>query len=371
MVASQMANALFETTTAEIEAGGAASGTVYLFQAEGVVQKFAGFLALYTEGTDAEDEDEAGALPPLDAGEGLDLAKPLEAQQKFTQPPPRYTEASLVKALEENGIGRPSTYAAILSTIQERGYVTKDAGALKPEPLGLMVDDLLKASFPDVVNLQFTARMEEGLDEIAEGKKEWVAFLSDFYGPFQSAVEKATAEACDKCGKPMAIKDGRFGPFLACTGYPECRNAKPIRKKASEPSGELCDKCGKPMVIKEGRYGSFLGCSGYPECRNLKAILVKVGVLCPSPDCGGELVEKTYKKARAVKRFYGCSNYPKCDFATSLKPISEPCPKCSGLLTAFRSGGVKCTRCDYKGRPPRKRPGDQAEAEPEAVAAGG
>lgn len=337
MVASQMANAVFDSTTVDIDGSGPASAKTYVFQVKGQVQKFAGFLALYSEGKDTDDEEETEALPQLVKGEGLDLVKPLHKEQKFTQPPPRYTEASLVKALEENGIGRPSTYAPIITTIQERGYVKKESNALKPQPLGMIVNDLLRDSFADIIDLQFTARMEEGLDEIARGEKEWTPFLKEFNDPFEAALEKANASLA----------------------------------KVDEPTDETCDVCSKPMVVKKGRFGLFLACSGYPECKNTKPIVVKTGVSCP--ECGGDLLQR---KSRKGKTFYGCGNYPKCTFATNLRPIPEPCPECKGLLTAFPRGGVRCARCDYKGRRPRARDSEtqteetEESRETEAVAVG-
>ncbi|MEE9284953.1 MAG: DNA topoisomerase, partial [Dehalococcoidia bacterium] len=294
------------------------------------VQKFAGFLALYSEGKDTDEEDEGGALPQLAEGEGLDLAKPLEREQKFTQPRPRFTEATLVRALEENGIGRPSTYAPIITTIQQRGYVKKDGGALKPQPLGIMVSDLLKDCFANIINPQFTAKMEEGLDEIARGEMEWAPFLKEFHDPFEVALQEAMASV----------------------------------PKMDEPADEACERCGKPMVIKKGRFGLFLACSGFPDCRNTKPHLLKTGVPCPKDQ--GDLVEK---KSRKGKTFYACANYPKCEFATNLRPIPEPCPECKGLLTAFPRGGVRCTQCEFKGRRPPRRVEEDQDAE--AIAAGG
>ncbi len=328
MVASQMANATFDSTRVDIEASGPASARTYVFRANGLVQKFAGFLALYQESSDTDDEDEGGALPPLEQGEALDFHN-LDLQQKFTQPPARYSEATLVKALEENGIGRPSTYAPIITTIQERGYVKKDGGALKPESLGMIVTDLLRERFSDILDMNFTAKMEEGLDEIARGEKDWVPFLRDFYSPFDVAVQSAT--------ETMERRD--------------------------EPTDEVCEKCERPMVIKKGRFGLFLACSGYPECRNTRPHLTKIGVPCPED--GGEMVQR---RSRKGKFFYGCANYPNCTFAMPLRPIPEPCPQCGGLLGAFQRGGVACSKCDYKGKRPRAKRDEEQEAEPVASA---
>jgi DNA topoisomerase-1 len=333
MVASQMANAVFDSTRVDIESSGPASPRTYLFRANGLVQKFAGFLALYAEGTDSEEEDEDGALPPLTKDESLDF-RGLDLQQKFTQPPARYSEATLVKAMEENGIGRPSTYAPIITTIQERGYAKKDGGTLKPEALGTIVTDLLRERFSNILDLNFTAKMEEGLDEIARGEKDWVPFLRDFYAPFDQAVQVATD----------------------------------TMERRDEPTDEVCEKCERPMVIKKGRFGLFLACTGYPECRNTKPHLTKVGVPCPVD--GGEMVQK---RSRKGKFFYGCANWKPndegCDFAMPLRPILEPCPQCGGLLGAFARGGVACSKCDYKGKRPRvKRDDEEQEAEPVAAA---
>ena len=339
MVASQMHNAVFDVTTAVIEAAAPAAPHSYHFEAKGLVQKNPGFLALYSEGKDTEEDEDEGALPPLQEGELLDFLA-LDPQQKFTQPPPRYSEATLVKAMEENGIGRPSTYAPTVATIQERGYVSKDKGVLAPQQIGRMVNDLLQQSFADILDLGFTARMEEGLDEIARGEKAWVPFLSDFYAPFDEAVKVATETA----------------------------------PKMDEPSGENCarvlengDVCGKPMVIKKGKFGLFMACSGYPECKTTKPIVNKVaGVVCPED--GGDLLQR---RSRAGKTFYGCANYKSdgtgCKFATGLRPVVEPCPTCGGLLTAFPRGGVVCVKGDYKGRMPRPKRKDDDDSDPDEL----
>ena len=332
MMASQMANAVFDATSVQVEGQGPASPQAYVFTTSGSVQKFAGFLALYSEGKDVEEEEESGALPPLSQGEVLRLRR-LDPQQKFTQPPARFTEASLVRALEENGIGRPSTYAPTISTVVDRGYVKKEGGSLVPQTLGFMVNDLLKEGFPDILDLKFTAQMEEGLDEIARGDKPWVPFLDGFYGPFDQAVASANERL----------------------------------QRQDEPSDETCDLCSKPMVVKKGRFGLFLACTGYPECKGTKPIQTKVGVPCP--DCGGDIVQK---RSRKGKTFYGCGTYPACTFASNLRPIPEPCPQCGGLLGAFPRGGVRCSKCEYKGRRPKSKEspeeGEEAEAQPEAEA---
>ena len=401
LVASQMANAIFDATTVDIEAAQAGHTKTYIFHATGSVQKFAGFLHLYSEGKDAPDDEDDGALPLLEKGEALNFLR-LDPQQKFTQPPPRFTEATLVKTLEENGIGRPSTYAPIVSTIVDRGYVQKEAGSLRPQNLGLLVNDLLQESFPDIIDTQFTAHMEEQLDEVARGEKAWVPMLKEFYGPFDKAVtaatenlpktQEATAEVCDLCGKPMVITKGRFGLFLACSGFPECfkvntkdkqvANTKPLVTADSpampqETTEEVCHLCGKPMVIKRSRFGLFLACTGYPACfkvnaagkkvGNTKPFLVKVGVKCPED--GGELVEKRSQKGIT---FYSCANYPNCKFITRLRPIPDPCPQCGGLLGS-NARGVKCTKCTYKAAPllqSAREPALDQEAEKALVPAG-
>jgi len=307
MVSSQMAAAQINTTTVDIEAK--SSNKRYLFRAKRSVIAFPGFLTLYQEGRDdVEDENGKDPLPKLAKGEQLRLLK-LLPEQHFTQPPPRYTEATLVKTLEELGIGRPSTYAPILSLIQERGYVERRNGRLAPAELGVIVAGLLGEHFADIVNVGFTAQLEEKLDQIASGQLQWVPMLQEFYYPFEELVVRATS----------AIP------------------------KITEPTDEICELCGRPMVIKWGRRGKFISCSGFPKCKNAKPIQVSVGVSCPR--CGGELVERRSKKGRL---FYGCSQFPKCKFATWDKPLPQPCPQCQGLLTLSKKGLPKCTQCDYE-----------------------
>jgi DNA topoisomerase-1 len=232
-------------------------------------------------------------------------------QQRFTQPPPRYNEATLIKALEQKGIGRPSTYAPILSTIQGRGYVYKENGKLCPDEIGFIVSDLLTQHFPEIVDLDFTAQLEEELDEIARGERGWVSVLKDFYAPFEELLNQAAT----KIEKVIIAK----------------------------PTEEVCPECGKPMVLKTGRFGKFLACSGYPECKKTMPYVIKTGVLCPK--CGKEIVERTTKKRRI---FYGCSGYPQCQFAVNRRPVPKPCPQCGKLLIMYRDGWVKCTACEYK-----------------------
>jgi len=315
MVASQMASALFANTTVDIEAKRSDSQARYLFRNSNSVVSFSGFMVLYTAGKD-EDEEENGKgspLPPLEKGEALKLLNLLPGQH-FTQPPPRFTEATLIKMLEKWGIGRPSTYAPTLSTIQEREYVTKIKGSFKPTELGLVVSDLLTEHFPDIVNIEFTVQMENELDEIAAKKREWVSVVQDFYSPFNESLERAS-QVMERV------------------------------KLADEVTEEICPDCGKPLVVKVGRYGKFLACSGYPDCKHTKSFQIKTGVSCP--ECDGELVARKSKKKRT---FYGCSNYPKCQFAVYLKPLPQSCPQCGGLLTQYRGNLAKCTKCDYKGK---------------------
>ena len=365
MLASQMADALSDATTVDIDATCRQAPNVYVFRATGSVLKFKGFRVLYEESQDdAEDEDGKAPLPELSEKEALDFLG-LDSNQHFTQPPPRYTEASLIKLLEEKGIGRPSTYAPIISTITGRHYVQKDAGRLKPTVLGTTVCDLLTNHFSDIMDTNFTAKMEEELDEVARGEREWVPMLEDFYRPFQQKleaateamprvkVEEATDEVCDKCGRPMVIKIGRFGKFMACSDYPTCKNTKQVPSEdgaqgpqQDEVTDEVCDKCGNAMVIKSGRYGKFMACSDYPTCKNSKPL--KIGVKCPQ--CGSDLVQRTSRNKG--RTFYGCSSYPKCDFIVSQRPLPDPCPECSGLMVASGRDGVRCTKCSWRGDMP-------------------
>ena len=341
-VASQMNPAILDVTTIDI------SAEEYLFRATGSILKFEGFMRLYREGrddrnTESNRDDETDAiLPVLEIGERLDLRK-LTPKQHHTQPPPRYAEATLVKALEEKGIGRPSTYAAIISTIQDREYVIKKERRFQPTDMGKLVNQLLIKGFPDILDTQFTAKLEDQLDEIAEGKSDWVGVLSAFYEPFNHALEVApdvmyearkemeeeSDEVCDKCDSKMVIKWGRYGRFLGCSNYPECRNIKRLTEDdtppaEAEPTDEVCDKCSSPMVIKTSRAGGkFLACTGYPQCKNAKPI--NIGVDCPEASCDGYIGERRSKRGRV---FYGCSNYPKCNFVSWDKPVNKECPEC-------------------------------------------
>jgi len=421
-LASQMTPAVFDQTTVDIDA--TSSSETFWFRVTGSVLKFEGFLKVYEEskeGKDEEDEELKHKLPPLEAGQKLTL-KELKPEQHFTEPPPRYNEASLVKELEERGIGRPSTYSAILSTIQERQYVQKLGGKFIPTEIGLVVTDLLVQNFSEIFDVQYTARLEEELDEIEEGKEKWTDALSDFYKKFAKnlryaekhmenikRMEKPTEEKCERCGAPlvikwgkhgsfyacstydkedpnsctftkenpinlpdldsadmqetsqeeycencgrvMVLKRGRFGQFMACTGYPDCKTTRRLdqgKKVPDIPLDELCPKCGRNLMIRHGRYGEFTACSGYPDCKYVKQNFI--GVKCPLCK-DGELVEK---RARKGNTFYGCSNYPKCKFTSANKPIAEKCPTCGNeylVEKTLKSGPViACPNkeCDYE-----------------------
>lgn len=355
-VATQMAAAKVNRTVLDIEAAPKGAGTLYTFRSTGQTMLFDGWLKLYPDALKEE------MLPDLPKGAAM-IKKELTPAQHFTEPPARYSDATLVKALEEYGIGRPSTYAPTIATIEDRRYVEReDQKRLKPTDIAYTVNDLLVEHFPDIVDFRFTAQMEENLDEIAEGKKDWQPILATFYSPFHETIEKKNAElnkkditeektdeTCPKCQSPMVIKTGRFGKFMACSNYPECKTTKPVGEEAkqqAELSGEACEKCGKPMAVKRGRFGMFLGCSGYPDCKNIKRIEKKTGVACNK--CGvGEFVEKKSKRGRI---FYSCSRYPDCENALWQKPTGESCPECKSPLVFAAKGVVKCSskECSYK-----------------------
>lgn len=399
-VASQMKPAVLDTVSVDIAV------KECTFRATGSTVRFQGCMHVYMEGTELGEAAMEGekVLPPLKEGERLTLRK-IEPKQHFTQPPPRYSEASLVKELEDKGIGRPSTYAAILSTIRDREYVEMLEKRFHPTPLGVLVTHLLVESFPDILNAEFTANMEEELDRIAEGDADWKAVLKKFYDKFVQDLDKAkesmrdvkkeveqTDIVCEKCGKKMVIKWGYNGEFIACSAYPECRNTKDflrdeegeiqimevektdencpnckaemvvkkgrygkflactrypeckttrrlvqdengsIKAASEEKTDEVCEKCGSPMLVRHGRYGKFLGCSGYPKCKTIKPI--SIGVDCPEEACDGFVVQKLYRG----RTFYGCSNYPKCRFNSKQRPINEKCPDCGSpyLVERFR-----------------------------------
>jgi DNA topoisomerase-1 len=369
-VASQMNPAIIDQTSVDIKAGG------YTFRATGSVVKFPGFMAVYMEEkaedqAPSEEEGDEAVLPPLIEGEILTLIK-LDPKQHFTQPPPRFSEALLVKTLEEKGIGRPSTYAAIISTIQDRDYVNKVENKFRPTELGVLVSDLLVSHFPVIMDVAFTANMEEELDKIEDGQMRWVEAVKDFYKPFSESLEKAQAEmkdfkaeltptdiTCEKCGKPMVIKWGRNGQFLACSGYPDCKNTKPfvrtengvVEAAPEETTDETCPKCGSGMIVKRGRFGKFLACSRYPECNHTQGM--STGVTCPED--GGKIVER---RSRFGKVFYSCANYPACKFAIWYKPIQRACPQCGAPFLAEKYSKktgpyIACLKkeCGYKEEP--------------------
>ena len=385
-VASQMVPAVLEVTRVDCVPQGTRSQ--YLFRATGTVVKFPGHTAVYEESKEAEpaktpttdqnteDENERH-LPVLTEGERLRLVAQegqplpgLSPKQHFTQPSPRYNEALLIRELEEKGIGRPSTYASITSTIQERRYVEKQEGRFVPTETGLIVNDYLVKGFPDILNVDFTSQMEKELDEVEEGGKLWVTAVRDFYEPFSKDMEKAkdlpgprdvvqppTNIPCEKCGRMMEIKWGRNGKFLACPGYqedPPCKNTQNFEKlpdgtikivaKQEMTTEEKCDKCGSPMVMKTGRFGQFIACSAYPACKTTKAI--PLGVKCPQD--GGDLVQKRSKKGRT---FYACTNYPTCKFALWDRPVPRPCPKCQApfLIEKYSKQAGNSTVCRAEG----------------------
>ncbi|HOY68698.1 MAG TPA: type I DNA topoisomerase [Candidatus Ozemobacteraceae bacterium] len=405
-VASQMAEAEYDVVTIELEAGR------HQLQASGTTMTFDGFTSLYSEAK-IEDADtpaaEAGAeedaereakqrLPEVHKGDELGLAG-IDPTQHFTQPPPRYSESMLIKTLEKEGIGRPSTYAAIIDTIQQRGYVKKVESRFRPSDAAFLATELLVSKFGDIINPKFTATMEGHLDEVEDGRKDWVRVLSEFYGPFLNDLKKAETElqkiqyetdcTCPNCGKVMVVKLGRTGKFLSCSGYPECKSTENIpdelllfateqargrlqlretldRLKAEAgpdlvPTDQVCEACGSPMVIRTGRFGRFMACSKYPECKTTRRIQQEIGVACPLEGCNGKVVVKKAKGGR--RTFYGCSNYPTCMLTTWQKPTGERCPECSSPLvwhsTKKLGTFVKCSKkgCEYR-RMPEKNEGE-------------
>ncbi len=373
-VASQMKPALIDQNTVSIQAG------PYQFTATGSVVTFRGFMALYQWTEPGNGEEKKNGLPELAEKSELKLQK-LLPQQHFTQPPPRFSEASLVKELEENGIGRPSTYAAILSTIRDKGYVDLIKGYFRPSELGFIVNDLVVASFPDIFDVEFTARMENDLDRIEANEAEALEVLNRFYASFEKKLEEAvegmtsvkgvglpTGLSCPKCGKELRIKMGKNGHFLACSGYPDCQYSRDyvrtekgeieaVEPAEDEPTDETCEKCGRPMILKQGKYGSFLACSGYPECKNTRSAggndpNRQTGVACPVEGCTGQIVEKRSKRGKV---FYGCDRFPECDYALWDKPVPRPCPQCGAAFlvekTTKKEGTfLKCLNkgCNYK-----------------------
>jgi DNA topoisomerase-1 len=301
-------------------------------------------------------------LPRAEEGEELRLLE-LDPQQNYTQPPPRYTEGSLVKELEAKGIGRPSTYAPIISTLQDRVYVIREKGRFIPTDLGLFVTDYLIKNFPDLMEFEFTARLEEELDHINEGQLDWLTYLKSYYSLLKKDLNEAmksegvkgkgipVEDVCPECGRQLVIKEGRYGRFRSCSGYPECKYRESMLKREVQPLDEKCPVCGSNLVIRSGKYGTFVACSNYPQCTYTKKEKVDTGISCPS-GCGGTIVRR---KTRKGKIFFGCSNFPKCRFATWDEPIARPCPKC-GQAFILRRHSIKgkpylyCynERCDYK-----------------------
>jgi DNA topoisomerase-1 len=342
-IASQMKPASMEQTTFDISCFSGPNSAA--LRATGTVVKFHGFMALYTESIEELVEEEGGLLPDLKEGGTLHL-KGIEPKQHFTQPPPRYSEASLVKTLEEKGIGRPSTYATILSTVTGREYVSREQGRFIPTDLGFVVNDYLVERFPELMDVGFTARMEDDLDGIEAGKFKWLKIIGDFYTPFDSSLKRAeqavgkarpedisTEEVCEKCSSPMVKRWGRHGWFMACSAFPECKNTRPIQEtpaaSVEEATEEKCPKCGSPMVIKTGRFGRFMACTKYPDCKSTKPI--PTGVKCPVD--GGDIIQRRSKKG---KPFWSCGNYPECKFATWQKPLPEKCPDCDAKFLVIR-----------------------------------
>ncbi|WP_306533375.1 type I DNA topoisomerase [Geobacter sp.] len=366
-VACQMAEALLDQTSVDIGAGKG-----YRFRAAGTVIRFPGFMKLYIEGVDDQTEEKEGTLPPLTEGELLKLQK-LLPEQHFTQPPPRYTEASLVKTLEEYGIGRPSTYASIMNTLLERKYARLDSKRFFPEDVGMVVNDLLTNHFTQYVDYNFTASLEEELDRVSRGEKLWKPLLHEFWGPFSSLLKQkegevskadltteATDELCPDCSRPLVVKLGKRGKFIACSGYQEgCTYTRNIaqgeQQESAEPvfSEEKCEKCGSPMLIKDGRFGKYLACSAYPACKNIQPLVKPKGTGQTCPECKeGELTEK---KSRYGKMFYSCNRYPQCKFALWDPPQPGPCPTCGFPLLVkkvYKREGefLKCPKegCDYR-----------------------
>lgn len=352
-IATQMAPARFRQVSVDVEAVPERGSPSYGLRATGQTLLFDGFMAVYSEGRDDDgDDDRDRYLPHLEPGQTLALMA-LLPEQHFTQPPPRFTEATLVKALEENGIGRPSTYAPTISTLVDRGYVRLEEKRFFPEEVASVVIDLLTEHVPDIVDVGFTARMEEQLDEIADGSAAWVEMLRTFYEEFEPYLDKFKSaerpqeeigEECPDCGRPLVSKFGRFGRFISCAGYPECKYRRSLTEAPEPELTDLaCERCGRPMVKKVGRYGPFLGCSGYPECKNVKRTEDGTGVTCPK--CKeGELVAK---RSRKGKPFYSCNRYPECEFAVWQRPVDVPCPTCGGLVTVSATA-ARCEDCKAK-----------------------
>jgi len=360
-VASQMPPAEYDMTIIDFELG------EYLFRATGSVLRFEGFHAVYTEGREGDEGksvEDLPQIPDLTKGDLVEL-RSITPNQHFTQPPPRYSEASLVKDLEARGIGRPSTYSTIISTLSARDYVRNEQRRFFPTELGETVEGVMVSRFPEIFNVEFTSEMETELDRVEEGELEWQTVLANFYQPFMKALEAVdinklvmethglenlSKERCPDCGAPLMVRSGRFGPFIACTRYPDdCRHTRPIKKDKTpdKPTDEVCHLCGAPMVIKTGRYGEFLACSTYPKCKGTRSI--PIGVKCPR--ClGGDLVVRRTKRGRS---FFGCARYPDCDFSTWNRPTAETCPSCGWVgmekkSTKAEGDRLICMKCGHQ-----------------------
>ncbi len=352
LIGSQMAAAKYAQTAIDITAG-----DDYLLRCSGSILKFDGYLKAYDQMPNSKDREEDSAVPEhIKEGETLTLHE-VNPEQHFTKPPAHYNESSLIKELDKQGIGRPSTYSQIITTLYDRDYVTREKRHLLPTELGYTVNDVLVEHFPAIFNVEFTAQMEDELDKIEEGEDEWENVVGEFYKPFHESLESAskktkdikqslqesTGEKCEKCGREMVVKWGRNGKFLACSGYPECKNTRPLEEPEEIETDEKCEKCGAPMIIKTGRYGRFLACSNYPKCKNTKPI--PLGIKCPED--GGDIVER---RSRKGKIFYGCANYPDCKFAVWDKPVDKKCPNCDADFlvekhTKSKGDFLRCLNC--------------------------
>lgn len=350
-VACQMTPAIYKRKTIEIKAD------KYLFRARGENEIFDGYLKAYRKGRSKKKSKNKKKVPEqISEKENLELKK-LDKEQKFTNPPPRYTEGTLVKQLDKLGIGRPSTYASIVSTIRGRNYIIKEKGRLKPTELGRTVNEILVNQMPKIFNVKFTNQMEEDLDQIESDQRDWKEVMEEFYGPFKKSLDQAEAkkdeikkgleedagEKCDKCGAPMIIKWGRNGKFKACSNFPKCKNTKPLTPPDAKGQTRQCPECGADMELKEGRYGKFWACTRYPDCKG--TLPYTIGIDCPEEDCDGEITEK---KTRRGKTFWGCSNYPDCEFSSWNKPVDRKCENCGYGVLLEGKKNLYCPKCKAK-----------------------
>jgi DNA topoisomerase-1 len=365
-VASQMSPLVYDTTTVDFDV------KEFLFRATGSLVKFDGFQVIYRETRETEEgssPEELEPIPPLEKGDPVDI-KSITPNQHFTEPPPRFSEASLVKELEKLGIGRPSTYSSILSTLRNREYVEVKDRRFHPTSLGETVSKVMVSRFPDIFNVEFTSEMENELDKVEDGVLGWQTVLQNFYGPFAEALENVDTEAmireahdvgdldkepCEKCGGKLTVKSGRFGPFIACSNYPECKFTKPLKRDRppDKPTDEICNECKAPMVIKTGRYGEFLACTRYPECKHTRPI--PLGVKCPVCEIG----DLTQRRTRRGRTFFGCMRYPDCDYSTWHQPVADTCPACNKVgaeerITKARGEFRKCLHCEHEFAAPEK-----------------